>query len=335
MSMHDFIQALPKAELHLHIEGTLEPELMFALAQRNGVELPYHSVEALRAAYDFGNLQDFLDLYYQGMSVLQTEQDYYDLTMAYLQKSRAQNVLHTEIFFDPQGHTERGIEFSTVFNGIHQALKDGRHELGISSRLIMCFLRHLEESDAMATLQQAMPYKEHIIGVGLDSSELGHPPAKFKNVYALAREAGFLPVAHAGEEGPAEYVASALDDLQIVRIDHGNRCLDDPALVKRIASEQIPLTVCPLSNLKLCVVTDMRQHPLRQMLNSGLLVTLNSDDPAYFGGYVNENYIAVQQALNLSRTELADLARNSFTASFLSREDRREMLAKIDQAVAG
>ncbi len=330
MSIRDFIQALPKAELHLHIEGTLEPELMFALAQRNKVNLPYSSIDALRAAYDFGNLQDFLDLYYQGMSVLQTEQDYYDLTWSYLEKSRAQNLLHTEIFFDPQGHTERGIEFSTVFNGIHQALTDGQRKLNISSELIMCFLRHLDEADAFSTLQQALPYKDHIIGVGLDSSELGHPPGKFKNVFARAREAGFLPVAHAGEEGPADYVASALDDLHIVRIDHGNRCLDDAELTARIAAAQIPLTVCPLSNLKLCVVKNMQQHPLRQMLDKGLLVTLNSDDPAYFGGYINENYLAVQVALNLSREELAGLARNSFKASFLPDQLKQAMIAKVD-----
>lgn len=316
-SLDSFIADLPKAELHLHIEGTLEPELMFALAARNEVALPYGSVDELRAAYDFGNLQDFLDLYYQGTAVLQTERDFYDLTYAYLEKARADNVLHAEIFFDPQAHTDRGVPFATVIDGLDRACRDAQATLGISSKLIMCFLRHLDQAAARKTLDQALVHKHRIVAVGLDSSEVGHPPSKFRQVFARARDAGFLAVAHAGEEGPAEYVQEALDLLRVRRIDHGNRALDDPALVNRLAAEGMPLTVCPLSNLKLCVVDDMTQHPLKRMLDADLMVTVNSDDPAYFGGYVNANYRAVQQALNLDRDDLVTLARNSFEASFL------------------
>ncbi|MCG8694281.1 MAG: adenosine deaminase, partial [Minwuiales bacterium] len=314
-SLDSFIAGLPKAELHLHIEGTLEPELMFALAARNEVALPYASVDELRAAYDFGNLQDFLDLYYQGTAVLQTERDFYDLTYAYLEKARADNVLHAEIFFDPQAHTDRGVPFAAVIDGIECACRDAEATLGITSKLIMCFLRHLDQAAARKTLDQALPHKHRIVAVGLDSSEVGHPPSKFRQVFARARDAGFLTVAHAGEEGPAEYVHEALDLLRVRRIDHGNRALDDPALVSRLAAEGMPLTVCPLSNLKLCVVDDMADHPLKRMLDLGLTVTVNSDDPAYFGGYVNANYRAVQQALDLGRDDLATLARNSFEAS--------------------
>lgn len=334
MAERDFIQSLPKAELHLHIEGTLEPELMLALAERNGVALPYDSVEALRAAYDFGSLQDFLDLYYQGMSVLRGEEDFYDLTWAYLERAAADNVRHAEIFFDPQGHTERGIAFATVIDGIHRALSDAEAKLGLTSRLILCFLRHLDEDSALATLAQALPHKGRIAGIGLDSSELGHPPEKFERAFARSRAEGFRVVAHAGEEGPADYVRGALDALKVERIDHGVRCLDDPDLVRRLVTARVPLTVCPLSNLRLRVVEDMAAHPLRRMMELGLFVTVNSDDPAYFGGYVNENYAAVQDGLGLSRDDLAALARNSFEASFLDAEAKRALVAEVD-AVAG
>jgi adenosine deaminase len=331
---NDFIAGLPKAELHLHIEGSLEPEMMFALAQRNGVMLPYGDVKAVRAAYNFSNLQDFLDLYYQGMSVLLTEQDFYDLTLAYLRRVAKDSVRHVEIFFDPQGHTDRGVAFESVLGGIERALKDGEAEFGITSKIILCFLRHLSAEAAMATLDQAMAYKDRIVGVGLDSSEKGNPPAKFKAVFDRARAAGFLTVAHAGEEGPPEYVWSALTDLQVSRIDHGNRALEDAALVKELAARKMPLTVCPLSNLKLCVVEDMKQHPLRRMLDAGLMVTLNSDDPSYFGGYMNDNYRAVQQALDLSNAELALIARNSFVASFVDDATKAKYLAEVEAYVA-
>ncbi len=333
-TMTHFIQGLPKAELHLHIEGTLEPELMFALAKRNGVGLPYGSVEELRAAYDFGNLQDFLDLYYQGMNVLLHEQDFYDLTWAYLERAAAQNVLHAEIFFDPQAHTARGVAFSTVLDGIDRALRDGKARLGMSSNLIMCFLRHLDQDDAMKTLDQALAHKDRIVAVGLDSSEVGHPPAKFKEVFQRAREAGFLAVAHAGEEGPAAYVREALDQLGIVRIDHGNRSLDDEDLVRRLAQAKTPLTVCPLSNLKLAVVKDMKQHPLAEMIDRGLFVTVNSDDPAYFGGYINENYLAVHDALGLTQAQLAAVARNSFEAAFLEKSEKQALIGQLNSYLA-
>ena len=303
-----FIAGLPKAELHVHIEGTLEPEMMFAIARRNGVTLPYPTVDALRAAYAFNNLQDFLDIYYLGAAALEAEQDFHDLTWAYLERARAQAVLHTEIFFDPQAHTARGVPFATVIDGIHRALTDAHTKLGLSSRLILCFLRHLDEADAEATLDAALPYRDRIVAVGLDSSELGHPPSKFARVFARARDAGFRAVAHAGEEGPPDYVRDTIDLLKVDRIDHGNRALEDPALVERLAALRLPLTVCPLSNLKLSGVATMTAHPLRRMLDAGLVATVNSDDPAYFGGYVNENYAAVQTALGLGRDDLATLA---------------------------
>jgi len=314
------IRALPKAELHIHIEGSLEPEMMFELARRNGVELPYGDVAAIRAAYEFNCLQDFLDLYYQGMSVLLTQQDFHDLTWAYLLRCRADNVVHTEIFFDPQGHTDRGVAFDTVFEGIWSALQRGGLELGISNRVIMCFLRHLDEAAAFATLEQAAPFLDRIEGVGLDSSEVGHPPDKFLSVFTRAGELGLKRVAHAGEEGPPGYVYQALDDLQVDRIDHGNRSLEDSALVDRLAAEQIPLTVCPQSNLRLAVVGSMADHPIRRMLDCGLKATVNSDDPAYFGGYVNDNFNALVDAVGLNRDEILSLVRNSFEASFLDRE---------------
>ncbi len=325
-----FIAALPKAELHLHIEGSLEPELMFELAQRNNVTFPFASVEEVRAAYAFSNLQDFLDIYYQGMGVLHSEQDFYDLTAAYLARANADAVRHVEIFFDPQGHTERGIAFGVVIGGITRALDDAQTAYGISSKLIMCFLRHLSEAEAEATLDEALPYLGRIDGVGLDSSEVGHPPSKFANVFARARSLGLKIVAHAGEEGPPAYVHEALDLLQVDRIDHGNRSLEDPALVARLASEAMCLTVCPLSNLKLCVVDDIADHPLRTMLDAGLVATVNSDDPSYFGGYVNANYLAVADALDLSKAELVTLAKNSFAGSFLGEQDKAKHIAAID-----
>ncbi|HTJ03354.1 MAG TPA: adenosine deaminase, partial [Methylovirgula sp.] len=325
------IQSLPKCELHIHIEGSLEPELMFALARRNNIRLPYDSVEAVRRAYQFGNLQDFLDVYYLGMSVLITEQDFYDLAFAYLTRAQADNVRHVEMFFDPQGHTSRGIAFSTVIDGLHRAIVDAEQKLGVSASLIMCFLRHLEESDAEKTLDDALPHKDRIIGIGLDSSEKGHPPSKFKRVFARARDAGFFLTAHAGEEGPASYVWEALDVLGVGRIDHGNHALDDETLVGRLAREKMALTVCPLSNLRLRVVDDLRRHPLRHMLDKDLRVTINSDDPAYFGGYVNQNYTAISQALTLSRDEIAAIVRNGFYASLMSEAKKTEALAEVDR----
>jgi len=325
-----FIAGLPKAELHLHIEGSLEPELMFELAQRNGVAIPFANVEEVRAAYAFSNLQDFLDIYYQGMGVLHTEQDFHDLTAAYLARADADNVRHVEIFFDPQGHTERGVAFATVIAGITRALDDAKAQHGITSKLIMCFLRHLSEAEAEATLDEALPWLGRIDGVGLDSSEVDHPPSKFERVFARARGLGLKVVAHAGEEGPPEYVREALDILKVDRIDHGNRSLEDPALVARLAAEGMTLTVCPLSNLKLCVVDDIAAHPLRTMLDAGLKATVNSDDPSYFGGYVGANYLAVADALDLSRAELVTLARNSFTGSFLDDAAKARHLAAID-----
>ncbi len=333
--MNDFVSALPKAELHLHIEGSLEPEMMFALAERNRIDLPYDSVEAVRAAYEFADLQAFLDLYFQGMAVLQTEADFYDLTLAYLRRVAADGVRHAEIFFDPQGHTSRGIAFATVFNGIHRALADGERETGITSMLILCFLRHLSAEDAMATLDEAMDYRDHIVGVGLDSTENGHPPEKFQGVFERARAAGFKAVAHAGEEGPPAYVWGALNALAVDRIDHGNRSLEDPELVAELARRRMALTVCPLSNLRLGGVSDMTQHPLREMLQHGLFVTVNSDDPAYFGGYVNDNYRAVRDALGLSDAQLAAIARNSFEASFLDAEAKAARIAEVEAYVNG
>jgi len=325
-----FIARLPKAELHLHIEGSLEPELMFTLAQRNHVAIPFASVEEVRAAYAFSNLQDFLDIYYQGMGVLHTEQDFFDLTAAYLARAHADAVRHVEIFFDPQGHTTRGVAFATVVAGITRALDDAEAQYGITSKLILCFLRHLSEAEAEATLDEALPFLDRIDGVGLDSSEVGHPPSKFERVFARARGLGLKIVAHAGEEGPPAYVHEALDLLKVDRIDHGNRSLEDPALVSRLADEAMCLTVCPLSNLKLCVVDDIGAHPLKIMLDAGLVATVNSDDPSYFGGYVNANYRAVADALDLSRAELVTLARNSFTGSFLDDAAKAQHLAAID-----
>ncbi len=325
-----FIDGLPKAELHLHIEGSLEPELMFDLARRNDIAIPFASVEEVRAAYAFSNLQDFLDIYYQGMSVLHTEQDFHDLTAAYLDRARADTVRHVEIFFDPQGHTARGVAFDTVMAGITRALDDARERHGITSKLILCFLRHLSEAEAQATLDEAMPWLHRIDGVGLDSSEVGHPPSKFARVFARARGLGLKLVAHAGEEGPPDYVREALDLLRVDRIDHGNRSLEDPALVARLAAEGMCLTVCPLSNVKLCVVGDIDDHPLKAMLDAGLHATINSDDPSYFGGYIGANYHAVADALDLSRDDLATLARNSFTGSFLDADDQASHLAAIE-----
>jgi adenine deaminase len=329
-----FARDLPKAELHLHIEGTLEPALMFALARRNGVRLAYASAEHVRRAYVFSDLQSFLDIYYAGCQVLIKEQDFYDLTWAYLTRAATQGVRHAEIFFDPQTHTHRGVPFDTVVSGIHRALQDGHAQLNITSGLILCFLRHLSAEAASHTLSEALAYRNWILAVGLDSSEVGHPPAKFKDVYDRARDAGLLAVAHAGEEGPPAYVWEALDVLKARRIDHGVRCVEDERLVGRLVEEQIPLTVCPLSNVRLRVFPNLRAHNLKQLLERGLLVTVNSDDPAYFGGYVGDNFQASAAALDLSREDLVTLARNSFVASFLPEEQKRAYLAEIARFVA-
>jgi adenosine deaminase len=329
MDQLELIRALPKAELHVHIEGTFEPELMFAIAQRNNIAIPYQSVEELKEAYNFHNLQSFLDIYYAGANVLIHEQDFYDLAWAYFEKCAEDHVVHTEMFFDPQTHTDRGVAFETVLNGLQRACDDAKAKLGISSHLIMCFLRHLSEDAAFATLEQALPYKDQIIGVGLDSSEVGHPPSKFERVFAKAREAGFLIVAHAGEEGPAEYVWEALDLLKVNRVDHGVRSEEDPALMQRLIAEKMPLTVCPLSNLKLCVVNDMAEHNIRRLLQQGVHVTVNSDDPSYFGGYMNDNFIAITKALDLSNAELKQLAINSFEASFISDAENKLGLKRL------
>lgn len=332
-SMLDFtklINDMPKAELHLHIEGTLEPELMMRLAERNGVTIPYKSVEEIREAYEFSDLQSFLDIYYAGAAVLQTRQDFYDLTWAYLERAAADNVRHVEIFFDPQTHTERGISFDIVVDGIHRALQQGEDKLGISFRLILCFLRHLSADEAMETLEEAMPHRNRIDAVGLDSSEVGHPPSKFTAVFDRARAAGFLTVAHAGEEGPPEYIREALDLLKVERIDHGVRCLEDADLVQRLVDEQVPLTVCPLSNVKLRVFDTLEQHNLKDLLAAGLCATVNSDDPAYFGGYIGENFLQAQAALKLTAAELRTLARNAFRASFLPQTEIDKHLASVD-----
>ena len=325
--------AIPKAELHIHIEGSLEPELIFALAQRNGLSLPYPSVEALRDAYAFTNLQSFLDIYYAGASVLLHEADFHDMAWAYFLRAKADNVVHTEIFFDPQTHTARGVPMATVVQGLASACERAQAELGVSAELILCFLRHLSEEDAFATLEAALPHRQHFIGVGLDSSEVGHPPSKFSRVFARCRELGLHVVAHAGEEGPPAYIREALDDLKTERIDHGVRSLEDPALVAELARRRIPLTVCPLSNLKLCVVDDLRHHPMKRLLDAGLCATVNSDDPAYFGGYMNANFVQTVDALNLTRDDVITLARNSFEASFVSDERREELMALLDDAV--
>lgn len=335
MDLTTLIQRIPKAELHLHIEGTLEPELMMNLAQKNSTEIPYASVDEVRNAYDFSDLQSFLDIYYAGAQVLIEEQDFYDLTWAYLERAAMDNVRHVEIFFDPQTHTERGVSFDTVVNGISGALQDGESKLGITFELIMCFLRHLSADSAMATLQEALPHKKRIRAIGLDSSEAGHPPAKFAEVFDRARQEGFLTVAHAGEEGPPEYIWEALDLLKVERIDHGVRSLEDPALVERLAKEQIPLTVCPLSNVKLRVFDTLEEHNLKKLLDAGLCATINSDDPAYFGGYIGENFLQTQQALNLGIDDIQALAKNSFTASFLSDENKKRHIADINQIIRG
>ena len=326
---------IPKAELHIHIEGSLEPELIFALAQRNGVALPYASVEALRAAYAFTDLQSFLDIYYAGASVLLHEADFFDMAWAYLQRAHADNVVHTEIFFDPQTHTARGVPMATVIHGLKRACDRAQAELGLSSHLILCFLRHLSEDDALATLEAALPLREHFIGVGLDSSELGHPPEKFAIVFARCRALGLHTVAHAGEEGPPGYIWQALEVLKAERIDHGVRCLEDAALVQRLAAERVPLTVCPLSNLKLCVVADLKDHPMKRLLDVGLCATVNSDDPAYFGGHLNDNFAQTVQALGLTEADVVQLARNSFEASFVCDEHRTALLRKMERCVAG
>jgi len=333
-SIDSFIRGIPKAELHLHIEGTLEPELMFALAARHGVALPYASVEELRAAYQFDSLQSFLDLYYAGAAVLRDEEDFHALTRAYLRRAHADGVVHVEIFFDPQTHTGRGIPFATVLNGIRRALLDGEAEFGISHRLILCFLRHLSADDAMRTLEQGLAYKDAIVAVGLDSSERGHPPSKFVEVFDRARREGFLTVAHAGEEGPPAYIVEALDLLKVSRIDHGVRCEEDAALVERLVRDRIPLTVCPLSNVKLCVYGNIEQHNIKRLLDRGLCVTVNSDDPAYFGGYVAENYLAVQRGLGLDKAGIAVLAANSIEASFLPPQQKKVLRERLDAYVA-
>lgn len=312
--MYNWLNTLPKAELHLHLEGSLEPEMLFSLAERNKIALPWDNVDALRSAYAFGNLQEFLDLYYRGADVLRTEQDFYDLTWAYLQKCEEQNVVHTEPFFDPQTHTDRGIPFEVAMRGISDALADGRELLGISSGLILSFLRHLPEEAAFKTLEQAMPFRDAFFAVGLDSSEMGHPPSKFERVFAKARAEGFLAVAHAGEEGPPEYIWEALDLLKVSRIDHGVRAAEDPRLIARLIEEQIPLTVCPLSNTKLRVFDDMSQHNILQLLEQGVKVTVNSDDPAYFDGYVTENFMALHESLGMTEEQARRLAQNSLDA---------------------
>ena len=328
------LKAMPKAELHMHIEGSLEPELIFALAQRNGVQLSYPSVEALRAAYAFTDLQSFLDIYYAGASVLLKEADFFDMAWAYLLKAREDGIVHTELFFDPQTHTERGVPFEVVIRGLTRACERARTELGVSASLILCFLRHLSEEDAMKTLEEALPYRDLFIGVGLDSSERGHPPEKFARVFARCRELGLHLVAHAGEEGPAQYITNALDILHVERIDHGVRCVEDPALVQRLARQGTALTVCPLSNIKLCVFDRMEQHNLRTLLDQGLKVTINSDDPAYFGGYLHTNFLATFEALDLDAGHAYTLARNSLEASFVSDAEKAGWIRQLDETFA-
>ena len=325
----------PKAELHIHIEGSMEPELMFELAARNRLPLPFASVEEARASYDFRDLQSFLDIYYQGARVLLREQDFYDLTWAYLRRSAAQNVRHAEVFFDPQTHTARGVPFGAVVNGIRRALADGAEQLGLTSKLIMCFLRHLSADAAMGTLDEALRHEGLIDGVGLDSSEVGHPPVKFKAVFERARAHGLLAVAHAGEEGPPAYIWQALEELRVVRVDHGVRCLEDPKLVARLVAEQVPLTVCPLSNVRLRVVDTMAEHPLKRMLEAGLCVTVNSDDPAYFGGYLAENLLAAHRELGIDEDGIRRLLKNSFRASFLAAGVKEQLMGEVDNHFTG
>lgn len=329
-TLRNIVQQMPKAELHIHIEGSLEPELIFALAERNRIALAYPSVEALRSAYAFTDLQSFLDIYYAGASVLQTEQDFYDMTAAYLLRAQADNVRHAEIFFDPQTHTARGVPMEVVINGIYRACADAQQQCDISASLILCFLRHLSEEDAFEALEQALPWRDKFIGVGLDSSERGHPPEKFARVFAACKELGLHLVAHAGEEGPPAYIETALDVLKVERIDHGVRCLEDAALTQRLARDAVPLTVCPLSNLKLRVVDNMAAHNLLQLLEAGLVATVNSDDPAYFGGYINDNFIAAFEALPLTLLHAQQLARNSFLAAFLDDKTKAGYLEEVD-----
>ena len=331
MTLQQFIQQMPKVELHLHIEGTLEPELMFALAQRNRVDLPFQSVQEVREAYRFTNLQSFLDIYYQGAQVLVTEQDFYDLMWAYLKKASEQNVRHAEVFFDPQTHTERGIPFDVVIHGLTRANKDAERQLGITSDLILCFLRHLSPEAALKTLEDAYPYRDLILGVGLDSSEQGRPPSLFTEVFKQAKDQGYRIVAHAGEEGPAEYVWEAIKLLGVQRIDHGVRSIEDPELINYLVENQIALTVCPLSNLKLCVFEEMGQHNLKQLLDLGVRVTINSDDPAYFGGYLNENFLATQAGLDLSLADLRQISQNAIEASFIDEAEKQLLRAELDQ----
>jgi len=329
--MKNFIQKLPKAELHLHIEGSFEPELMFALAQRNQIDIPYKTIEEVKQAYKFSCLQDFLNIYYAGASVLIHEQDFYELTMAYLTKCHEENIVHTEIMFDPQTHTQRGVAFETIIKGIQRARNEAQEKWNISSLLIMSYLRHLSEEDAFETLKQSLPHKHLIKAVGLDSSEMGNPPSKFYKVFEASAKEGYVLLAHAGEEGPAEYVWEAIDGLKIERIDHGNNCLTDENLVNEIIKRDMALTVCPLSNLELKVVTDLKQHPLKTMLNKGIKATVNSDDPAYFGGYLNQNFTAIQEALSLSKEDLVVLAKNSFQYSLLDDKRKNELLRLVDE----
>ena len=324
------IKKIPKAELHLHIEGTLEPELMFKLGKRNKIEISFKNVNEIRSAYNFHDLQSFLNIYYQGSKVLIKEQDFFDLTWAYMLKCKEESIVHTEIFFDPQAHTDRGIEFNLVINGIHKAIKKAQKEFGTSSKIIMCFLRHLDEESAFKTLDQALTHKNKIIGVGLDSSEIGHPPRKFERVFKKAMKEGFLTVAHAGEEGPPEYIWEALNILKVKRIDHGVRCLEDKKLVKKLLDEKIPLTVCPLSNIKLCVFKKIEDHNLKKLLDKGLIAMVNSDDPAYFGGYLNANLIECQKALNLSMKDVKSLAINSFKSSFIGKDEKKKWIDQIN-----
>ena len=334
-ALHRLLCTMPKAELHIHIEGSLEPELIFALAQRNGVALAYPSVDALRAAYAFSDLQSFLDIYYAGASVLLQEQDFFDMAWAYLQRAAADHVVHAELFFDPQTHTERGVPMATVIQGLSRACRQAQVELGISAQLILCFLRHLSEDAAFATLEQALPWRQYFIGVGLDSGERGNPPEKFAHVFARCRELGLHLVAHAGEEGPPEYIWTALDVLKVQRIDHGVRCVQDPALVQRLAADRTPLTVCPLSNVKLRVFQSLAQHNLPALLEAGLCATVNSDDPAYFGGYMNQNFIETFEALpRLGAAQAYTLARNSFEASFAPAPDKQRWVAALDNCFA-
>ena len=328
--MEELIRALPKAELHIHIEGTLEPEMMFELAARNGVALRFGSVEEVRAAYAFTDLQSFLDIYYEGMAVLQTERDFHDLARAYFERAHADGVRHAELFFDPQAHTERGVAFETVINGLHAAIEEARADLGITSMLILCFLRHLPADAAMATLEEALPFRDRIAAVGLDSSEAGHPPEDFEEIYARARAEGLRAVAHAGEEGPPEYVWEALDILEVERVDHGVRSEEDEGLLERVVRDRVPLTMCPLSNVKLRVVDRLEDHNLKRLLRRGVRVTINSDDPAYFGGYIGQNYIETAEALGLTREEVVTIARNSIEATFLDGAAKAELLAEID-----